>query len=124
MTLEEIRAASERVAQHYGIWMPGQTCGHEGIVFAYHSDGKYVCGSCGRMGPIELHEIPCPDLTTPPMFVRLVNIPSYVKWIHYQGEAFDLWVQHNGKEGHGIDDILSHALLKALDALVRWEGEK
>lgn len=104
MTPEEIRAASERVAQHYGVWTPGQ-----------------LCEGCDGIGSQRRHEIPCPDLTTPEMFVRLLKESQFT--VGY-AEWEQMWVSGNAIEGQTFADSPEHALLKALDVLVRQEGEK
>ena len=128
MTNDEIATMSRAVARHFGLWTPKQ-CVQPRTV----SDStKTWCERCGwetkpTLGarPYSIpHEIPCPDLTQPEWAWRLLKEFSYVKWISGGGIACDLWIRHNGKEGHGIADTLGHALLLAAYQLVPREAAK
>ncbi len=71
MTPDEIATMSRAVAQHFGLWTPGRCLGTRELR-GRPGEQSWVNTPCEH-GSYGSHEIPCPDLTEPAWFVRLLK---------------------------------------------------
>ena len=136
MTNEEIRAMSLVVAPHFGLWAPGPCKGTSRM------DG--ICEICGSKlfdrpprldsfsalaleGKRKRHEIPCPDLTQPEWFARLlkeIHRRRYEVWFTPLGTEIHCIIWTPSNRADGLADIFELALLEAAYQLVQREASK